>query len=178
MKPPDYDQLGDLQALLQRGYRYALALTHNADEADDVLQDAWVAVLNAGEIRSPGVLFRAIRTRFIDRYRRRRLVVMSSYDTEPGHHMDERTSPDLEIAVVADQLERALGSLRAEERELLFLSAVEGYSADEIGELTKRTSGAVRVLLHRVRRKLRAVIEQQERSSPEIGEPERTLRAD
>lgn len=155
------DKLGDLEALLHRGFRYALALTHDRAAADDVLQDAWVAVLNADSPRSPGVLFRAIRTRFIDRYRRSRLVVMTSLDTDSDDPVDPRAAADINGIIAYDQLERALGTIRAEERELLFLSAVEGYTADEIGQLTDRTSGAVRVLLHRVRRKLQGHLESQ-----------------
>lgn len=155
-------QLGDLNALLHRGYRYALALTHNTDEADDVLQDAWVAVLNASQTRSPGILFRAIRSRFIDRYRRKRLVSMSSLDSEPGEHMDPNAQCDLNGVIAYNELERALGGVRSEERELLFLSAVEGYTAEEIGDLTDRTSGAVRVLLYRVRRKLQVALQKQD----------------
>lgn len=153
------DQLGDLHELLNRGFRYALALTHDRAAADDVLQDAWVSVLKAGSPRSPGVLYRAIRTRFIDRYRRSRLVVMTSLDNEADQAIDPGAAADINSIIAYDQLERALSKVRAEERELLFLSAVEGYTAEEIGQLTDRTSGAVRVLLHRVRRKLQGLIE-------------------
>ncbi len=158
-----HDQLGDLEALLHRGFRYALALTHNKDEADDVLQDAWVSVLKAGNARSAGILFRAIRSRFIDRYRRKRLVAMSSLDDEPGEHIDPSAQVNLNGIIAHNQLQAALSCVRAEERELLFLSAVEGYTADEIGELTDRTAGAVRVLLHRVRRKLQSELRKQDR---------------
>jgi len=157
-----YAPLGDLNALLHRGYRYALALTHSKDEADDVLQDAWVAVLNARHTRSPGVLFRAIRSRFIDRYRRKRLVSMSSLDSAPGEHIDPNAHCDINGVIAYNELEQALGGVRAEERELLFLSAVEGYTAEEIGDLTGRTSGAVRVLLYRVRRKLQTALQKQD----------------
>lgn len=161
----NHASLGDLQTLLHRGFRYALALTHDRAEADDVVQDAWVAVLNAGQPRSPGVLFRAIRSRFIDRYRRKRLVSISSLETHPGNHIDPNSNADIAGMIAYDEIEHALGSVRAEERELLFLHAVEGYTADEIGALTDRTSGAVRVLLYRVRQKLQVALRKQERQA-------------
>jgi RNA polymerase sigma-70 factor (ECF subfamily) len=153
----------NIEELLQRGYRYALALTHDPSAAEDVLQDAWVSVLGAGSVRSPGVLFRAIRTRFIDRYRRSRLVVMSSLDQEDAPESWTPTVDfDLDALLAGDVLQRALATLRSEEREALYLWAVEGYTAVQIGELSDRSAGAVRVLLWRIRGKLRALIEKEE----------------
>lgn len=42
------DKSGELRALLQQGYRYALALTHNPSQAEDLVQDAWLRLI-AGE---------------------------------------------------------------------------------------------------------------------------------
>ena len=52
-------------------------------------------------------------------------------------------------------LERALGRLRAEERELLYWAWVEGRTAQEISELTERPRGTVLSALHRAKQKLR-----------------------
>jgi len=48
--------------------------------------------------------------------------------------------------------------LRETEREVLFLSVVEGYTADEIAKLTGSTRGTVLSLIHRSRLKLRNVM--------------------
>ena len=50
--------------LLRCGYRFALSLTHDASRSEDLLQDAWVAVLKAGGARTPAYLITAIRTRY------------------------------------------------------------------------------------------------------------------
>lgn len=158
------EPFADIEDLLQRGYRYALALTHDPSSAEDLLQDAWVSVLGNGNARSSGILFTAIRSRFIDRYRRKRLVVMSSLDhSDAPADWHPSVDFDLEALLAGDILERALATLRAEEREALFLSAVEGYTAVQIAELTERSPGAVRVMLWRLRAKLRDLIERQER---------------
>ncbi|MBI2566581.1 MAG: RNA polymerase sigma factor [Candidatus Schekmanbacteria bacterium] len=147
----DSDQ--DMAELLQRGFRYALSLTHDESRAEDLLQDAWVAVLAAGGTSSKGYLYAGIRSRFIDRYRRERLVVIESLDAEVGAALQAR-APDEAILADVASLERALGSLRAEEREALYLSAAEGYSAGEIAALTGRPRGTVLSLIHRGRQKL------------------------
>lgn len=147
----------DIKDLLCRGYRYAFALTHDESAADDVLQDAWVSVLCSVSPRTPGVLFRAIRSRFIDRYRRSRLAFMAPVDDA-----DAIVDSDECDVIAADTLERVLPDLRPAEREALYLHAVEGYTHSEIAELTESTTGAVRVMVCRARKKLREAIEQAE----------------
>lgn len=147
----------DLAELLQSGFRYALSLTHDESRAQDLLQDAWVAILASGGPRSKGYLYASIRSRFIDRYRRERLMLIESLDTaQDGSPGQGVAAPGPDEAILADlySLERALGLLRAEEREALFLTAAEGYSAREIAELTGRPRGTVLSLIHRARQKL------------------------
>lgn len=153
--------LGDL---LERGYRYALALTHDPDRAADVLQDACVATLSAGGPWSLGYLFAAIRTRFIDMHRRQRLVVLEPYpDDEGAARVPGAEGPHDEDRIRADlsSVERALGMLRPEEREVLYLTAVEGHTAREIAEITSSPRGTVLSLIHRGRRKLRELLGEQ-----------------
>ncbi|MAG32407.1 MAG: RNA polymerase subunit sigma-70 [Deltaproteobacteria bacterium] len=160
MQPPA--QAEDLDDLFQRGYRYAIALTHEPDRAADLVQDACVACLAAQAPWRVGYFFAAIRSRFIDQQRRQRLVVV-----EPIGSQDELarvgsfTDPRDEELVQADRdsLDRALGRLRAEEREMLFLSAVEGYTAREIAELTGHPRGTILSAVHRARRKIRDLLQ-------------------
>lgn len=148
------------EGLLTSGYRYALSLTHDPSAAEDLLQDACLAILGAGAPWERSYLFTTLRHRFIDRCRREAKVRFLSLDggdeappLDPG---DDWTAPDV---LRNGQLERALGTLRFEEREALFLAAVEGYTAEEIGELTSRPRGTVLSLLHRAKAKLRTLLE-------------------
>jgi len=52
------------------------------------------------------------------------------------------------------QLQSALATLRVREREALFLSVIEGYTAQEIAELTLSSRGTILSLIHRARQKL------------------------
>ncbi|MEM9490821.1 MAG: RNA polymerase sigma factor [Myxococcota bacterium] len=146
----------DLDDLLRRGYRYALSLAHDEPLAEDLLQDAWLSLLKAGSARTPSYLFRAVRSRFIDRYRRQQLVVMTGMDDAGEAELAQAS--DLGQMIASELVERALGELRAEEREAIYLAAVEGYTGDEISALTGRSPGAVRTMLHRVRAKLRSSV--------------------
>ncbi len=71
----------DLESLLARGFRFALALAHDEARAEDLLQDAWVSILRRGGPRHVGYLFQTIRNRFLDQERRERLVTLEPLDT-------------------------------------------------------------------------------------------------
>ena len=60
----------EIKSLLQHGYRYALSMTHNTTRAEDLLQDAWVAILQANGPLEKNYLFSAIRSRFINASKR------------------------------------------------------------------------------------------------------------
>ncbi|HYS54326.1 MAG TPA: RNA polymerase sigma factor [Thermoanaerobaculia bacterium] len=158
-----HDVADRVDALLERGYRYAFSLAHDAIEAEDLLQDACVAILASGGSWEPAYVFTTIRNRFIDRYRRNRKILFLSLDHEgeggEGEHGDLNwDAPDV---LQNGQLGRAIGSLRAEEREALFLAVVEGYTAEEIAVLTSRPRGTILSLLYRTKAKLRDLLHQQ-----------------
>jgi RNA polymerase sigma-70 factor (ECF subfamily) len=151
-----------LDELLQRGYRYAMALTHDLTRAEDLLQDSWVAVLQAGGAQTIGYLFRSIRSRFINQCRRERLVPMLQLDeaTERGLLDGTENVNDGQVRASDESLEKGLARLRPIEREALFLAAVEGYTAQEIANLTQQGRGTVLSLIHRAKAKMRHFLEQ------------------
>ncbi|MDH3591231.1 MAG: RNA polymerase sigma factor [Planctomycetota bacterium] len=145
-----------LDEILQRGYRYALALTHDATRAEDLLHDALAAVMRRRPVQHVGYLLRAIRNRFIDLYRRERLIVLQPLDAVGEEALAALDAPH--PAVAADEIEYALERLRPAEREALYLAAVEDYTAQEIADLTGRPRGTVLSLIHRARKKLRGFL--------------------
>jgi RNA polymerase sigma-70 factor (ECF subfamily) len=150
MASPD-PQLHDL---LQSGYRYALALSHDRHVAEDLLQEASVSVARRGGPWKKSYLMTVIRNKFVDHCRRHNIVQF--VPLEEPHHVPSTNVPD--TLIVSDDLERALGSLGAPEREMLYLSAVEGYSTREIQTLTGRPRGSVLSAIHRAKEKLRRLL--------------------
>lgn len=157
-------------SLLRQGYRFALSLTHDPSRAEDLLQDAWVSVLKAKGPRTAPYLITAVRTRFVDQHRRALIAPTESLDARP--HLareveDELWSDPCDAVAMKMTLHRALGLLRPEERAVLLLSAVEGYTAREIGELLDAPRGTVLSLMHRTRAKIRRWMA--DRPDPEVG---------
>lgn len=113
-----------------------------------------------------GYLFATIRNRFVDLDRRRRLVVLEPLEPEAAPWIEEDPL-DLEAHHVrADELEKALAALRVEEREVLYLAAVEGWSVREIAELTGRPLGTVSSWLRRAKLRLRRLVEPRTEVAP------------
>lgn len=149
----------DLVDLVQRGFRFAFSLTHHAAWAEDLVQDAWLSVLRASGPWSRQYLFATIRNRFVDDCRRRQIVGFEPLDDSSesiGATIEDSSASDVwDDAIDAAGLERALGALRSEERAVLFLAAVEGYTAREIAELLGWPRGSVLSLMHRARGRAR-----------------------
>lgn len=141
-----------LDPLLQRGFRYALSLVHDHGQAEDLLQEACVAISRKGGPWKLGYMITVIRNRFIDQYRRSQKIRF-----QPLEEIEVPVEAPVDEGV-GDDLNRALGRLRAEERELVYLAVVENYTTSEIAELTGRPRGTVLSAIHRAKQKLRTAL--------------------
>jgi RNA polymerase sigma-70 factor, ECF subfamily len=144
-----------LEQLLRRAYRYAVALTGDPVVAEDLVQDAWSSVLESNGPRTGPYLFRTVRNAWIDVVRRGRVVRFEA--------LSEPVAGGAPTTGEAPELLAALGRLRMEEREALFLCAVEGYTAQEVSDRTGQPRGTVLSLIHRGRVRLRELLGMDER---------------
>ena len=156
LRSPDMDD-AELGHLVDRGWRYALALTRDEDAAGDALQDAWLAMLRAGGEIGPGYLFAAIRSRICDRSRRFGWQVLTAPEDLPEPlAADEAPAPLGQVDNTA--LHAALARLRPDEREALHLTVVEGWSVERVADHQGRPRGTLLSLIHRARAKLRRTL--------------------
>ncbi len=161
MKQDPRNSPADLEDFLHRGFRYALSLAHDEALAEDLVQDACMKMLGTGKPWHKGYFFTTIRNRYIDIYRRSKKLDVYSLDekteTERSPYLAVVTDNEADISN-ADALEKALAQLRTPEREAIYLSAVEGYTAKEISRLTKTPRNTVLSHIHRARHKLAAML--------------------
>ncbi len=143
--------------LVQAGYRYAISLTHNHHDAEDLAQQAWFKLQrNGDESIVRGRFFTTIRNLFIDSIRRKKIV---EFEVLP----DDEVLPDKssgEPGITGD-LNFILGRLKATERELLFLHCAEGYTAEEIAQQTGRPRGTILSSISRAKAKLRKLADKE-----------------
>lgn len=143
-----------LVSLLGRAYHYALSLSAHESTAEDLVQEAWLRVVEhyGPEISKP-VLFRTIRNLYIDRWRHESRFPTESFD-------ESKSAADGIARDTQDPaLDAALRTLGDVERETLFLAVIEGYTAAEIAALTNSPRGSVLSRLHRAKRKLAQLLE-------------------
>ena len=138
----------DNNELLRSGFRYAYSLCHDYHDAEDYVQQAWFKLHRKyGRVDTKALLFKTIRNLRMDRLRRDKIVSF-----EP---MEEREfDSHFEVRASKDDVKAILSQLREGEREALYLNVVEGYTAQEISEMTKTPRGSVLSLIHRAKKKL------------------------
>jgi hypothetical protein len=97
------------------------------------------------------------------------VLVGEPVSTSRGHAVDEVSRHQAAAAGL-----RMFMRLSVSERSSVILMDVLGYSAEEIGGITGRSTPAVKAALHRGRERLRAAAqEHDDRPLPALGEPER-----
>jgi RNA polymerase sigma factor (sigma-70 family) len=154
----------DLENLLDRGFRYGVALTHDEMQAEDLVQEACLLMVKKQQPWESGYFFAIIRNRFIELYRHRKKFPSISFEEVNGKEVpDEKLLRDAEeLTANTESLEKALTNLTAGEREILFLFVIEGYTAKEIAEMIDRPRNSVLSFVYRCRMKLRKMLENEQ----------------
>mgnify|MGYP002633638408 FL=1 len=145
-------------------YRMAWHWTRNTHDAEDLVQDVLIRIVNrldeleAADKPQPW-LIRVLYYRYVDLYRRRqRSPVLPAEDcAEAGSAAEAESSvmdkPD-RLALAA-QLERALTSLSDDHRDVVLMHDLEGFTTAEIAVVFGISEGTIKSRLHRAREKLK-----------------------
>lgn len=146
----------DLVALVPRLRRFALSLTGNAVDADDLVQSACVkALANRAQFRDgtrmDSWMYRIIQTLWIDD-RRRTQTRGAQIDPETAELSDGGRAARLpEDRMMLDQTRLAMAALPERQREVLSLIAIEGLSYKETAQILDLPVGTVMSRLSRAR---------------------------
>jgi RNA polymerase sigma-70 factor, ECF subfamily len=154
----------DRYAVLVRRYRdryarYAARMLGSRDVAEDAVQDALVRAFDRlADCRDPnkfaGWLFLILRNRcFAERRRRQRERPLGP--GEDGLAAPDRPDGAYDQLERQTALERSLGHLTAEQREVFVLKHVEGMAYEEIAQITGATVASLKMRMHRAYDRLR-----------------------
>ena len=149
-RPRGAHERADVLDLVDAAFRYAFSLTHHRHDAEDLVQQACMRVMRTkGNVIEKGYLFVTIRNLFRDSCRRKSTVSFISLD-------EEQSRGDLALHRIDSQLdlESMLSTLSSDDRELLYLNCIEGFTAQEISDLTGHPRGTILSQLARTKRKL------------------------
>ncbi len=148
-----------IEQLSPQLYRFFAAQLGNAEDASDMLQDAWLRIhrvrhtYRAGEPLLPWVyaIARCVR---VDSYRKRRRIAVREIvlDALPEQAAASGETNDL------PPFEQLISGLPASQREVLTMLKVNGLSLEEVAQATSSSVGSVKQKAHRAYQRLRGVL--------------------
>ena len=152
MDRSQYNQCVELYA--DRLFRFAFSSLRNREQAEDVVQESfarvWEKVKTVDFAKAKSYLFTTAHHAMIDEVRHKQRFA----DTEDFSFTDEKTVqspyPD-----VNDILHKTLSSLPEAQRNALLLRDYEGYSYQEISDITGMSEAQVKVNIFRARTALK-----------------------
>ena len=150
-------------------YNYALRMTNNAQDADDLVQETYLKAYRFWDSYEKGTnikawLFRIMKNSYINRYRKETKEPDTvDYDEVKDFYStvrDESTETnDLQETLFGnlldDDVTKAIAALPDDFRTVVILCDIEGLSYEEIAEFVDCPLGTVRSRLHRGRKLLR-----------------------
>ncbi|MCR9253586.1 MAG: sigma-70 family RNA polymerase sigma factor [bacterium] len=144
-----------------RMFRYACAITKEAETAQDVVQECLLKIWNKRdtlkEIKNPEAwVFRIVRNGCLDALRTNRFTTLD-YQEEMVHQ-----SSTTEDVIFKDQyrwFREAVDSLPDKQKDTFHLREVEGMSYQEISDILEISLDEVKVNLHRARTKVRKTMQ-------------------
>jgi RNA polymerase sigma-70 factor, ECF subfamily len=150
-------------------YSYALVLTHNHAEAEDLVQETYVRAIPAvGRLRPESNikawLFKILRNIWFNQLRKRRSDPQMVQTDMEGGSVDNLVNPGKDsYEIYAGQVEvrtvrTAIEQLSLEFREVIMLREFEELSYQEIANLLDCPLGTVMSRLARARSKLRVLL--------------------
>jgi RNA polymerase sigma-70 factor (ECF subfamily) len=155
-------------------YNVAYRILNDGDLAADATQEAFIKAFKSIEQYRGGTfkswLMRIVTNTCYDQLRydqRRPTEALEPEDAEGDYapHLVDPSEPPEDVTVqreLGEMLQSSLGLLPPDQRIVLILSDVEGFSYQEIAEITESNLGTVKSRLNRARAKLRELLLQQE----------------
>ena len=150
--------------VLPRLRRFAVALTGDLDQGDDLVQETCMRALSRVEQYQPGTrldswMYRIAQNLWLDRVRARKVrgvqVDVEAAEALVGVHGRSVAESRLTLEAVG----AAMSDLPEDQRVLVSLVCIEGLSYKEAAEVTQTPIGTVMSRLARARRELYARVE-------------------
>lgn len=149
-------------------YNFALRMTGDADDADDLVQETYLKAFRFFDKFEKGTnakawLFRILKNSYINEYRKIKKEPskvdyndienfyenIKSNDVKSNHLVE-----DVFNNLLDDEISEAISSLPEDFKTVIILSDIEGFTYEEIADFVDCPIGTVRSRLHRARKML------------------------
>lgn len=151
MTTTEYNKCVDLYT--DRVYRFILKSLKNVADAEDIVQNAfeilWRNIHKVEFGKASAYLFSVAHKKMIDFIRKNNRI--SQMEEIPDHYAVNEAKPNSELT---DLINQSLNQLNEVQRSVLLLRDYEGYSYDEIAQITELTEAQVKVYIYRARQKM------------------------
>ncbi len=142
-------------------FRYCFFRVYSRAQAEEITQDAfmktWEYIVGGKDIKNiRAFLYRVASNSMIDAIRKHKEssldeIMEESNAFEPSSEYKE----DMEHAIMFKEIKEQLNRLKKEERDIIIMRHVEGFSPQEIAETFNISANNVSVKLNRATKKLR-----------------------
>jgi len=176
METPDSNSVFTLAALehIDALYGYAMTLTRDKTEAEDLVQETYLRAVRAANQPAPegnlkAWLFVVMRNAWLNiaRHKQYGLQLFQFEGDEPAAGVANDASSNPHVVYLRklerEQIHEAIDKLPDAYREILVLRDLEGFSYHEIATVLNCPAGTVMSRLGRARGKLREVLSQQQK---------------
>lgn len=130
-------------------YRFILKNIRNTDQAKDIIQDTfeklWINVNNVNFEKVKSYIFTTAYHTMIDSIRKNKRNV-NFEQADQSQYSTNRSYSD-----IGEILNKAIAKLPEDQRSVILLRDYEGYSYDEISEITGLSEAQVKVYIYRAR---------------------------
>ncbi|MBL0053359.1 MAG: RNA polymerase sigma factor [Bacteroidetes bacterium] len=142
---------------------YALKLTQNMEDAEDLTQDTMLkAIANQDKFQDgtnlKGWMYTIMKNVFINNYRRNKKSNITHDDTDNQYYINNTsftTGNEATSKLALKDINNAIGLL-ADNLKIPFLMSFTGYKYDEISNYLSLPLGTVKIRIHCARKKLKA----------------------
>ena len=149
-------------------YNFALRMTGDADDADDLVQETFLKAFRFFDKFERGTnckawLFRILKNSFINDYRKQTKEpdkvdyedIQNFYETIKSDEIDSsHYEHDAFTNLLDDEISKAIAKLPEDFRTVIILNDIEGFTYEEIADFVDIPVGTVRSRLHRARKML------------------------
>jgi len=140
-------------------YNTCLRIVNNSQEAEDIMQEAFLKAFEKinfykGEVSFGAWLKRIVINHSLDELRKRKLETDSIEDSVYEIKEEEKVDNTEEIEIKVEQIREEIQNLPGGYRIVLSLYLIEGYDHDEIGKILNISSSTSRSQFARAKKKL------------------------
>lgn len=151
-------------------YNFAIHLTRNGAEAEDLVQETYLRAFRFSHRFQPGThlkawLFQILRNTFFTFYHQRGrepAISENGVPEGPAAMFHEASDPGRASIEARTDLERVLAQLPEEFRTALLLAEVEGVTLDDVARIMSCPVGTVKSRIFRAKERLRELLKDYE----------------